>query len=284
MIREALDRRAIALAAGGSVTLLILVLRPGVLHAEVEQAIAGLGEANAAWLWLAATCFLAALVCSAAAWRAAIGEIDRAEAAARYAVGSLVNSFVPAHAGEAVRLALFARAVPDGRMRTAAKALARVGIARIALSGVLLLATVRPWALALLALVPLFGRVVTWIGVATAARVLAASAAAAAVGIHSPFLTALLVVPAIDAAALIPLTPGNIGMKSGAIALALQSQGVDVTTALSSGIAFHALETVVGIAFGTSGVVYLTRVPVPRWAIAAAAGVVAALFGATVLV
>ena len=41
-------------------------------------------------------------------------------------------------------------------------------------------------------------------------------------------LTALLVVPAIDLAGLFAITPGNIGLKSGAIAIALQAQGVDV--------------------------------------------------------
>jgi uncharacterized membrane protein YbhN (UPF0104 family) len=284
MLWQTLDRRAIALAIGGTVAMLVVVLWPGLLRDEVEHALDGLSRANPAWLWVAAAGFLAALLCSASAWRAAISGVDRAEAVSRYAVGSLVNSIAPAHAGDAVRIALFARVAHDHRVLTAGKALARVGITRLALVGLLLLATVWPYALAGFLLVPLFGRVATWVAGATIARLLAAAAVAAALGVDSPFLAALLVLPAIDAAGLIPLTPGNVGLKSGAIAIALQSQGVDVTTALSSGIAFHAVETVVGLAFGASGVVYLTRVPVPRWALAGATAIVAALFGATVLI
>lgn len=284
MLRDSLDPRAVVLALGGLVAMLVVALWPGVFRNEVEHALSGVGDAEPGWLWLAAAGFLAALLCSACAWRAALGSVDRAEAAARYAVGSLVNSIAPAHAGDAVRLALFARILPDHKVRTAGKALVGVGIARLSLCGLLLLATVWPYALAGFLLVPLFGRVVTWVAGATVARLLAATAVAAALGVHSPFLAALLVLPAIDAAGLIPITPGNIGLKSGAIALALQSQGVDVTTALSSGIAFHAVETVVGLTFGASGAIYLTRVPVPRWALAGATAIVAALFGATVLI
>lgn len=284
MVRESLDRRAVALAVGGTTALLVVALWPGLLRDEVEHALAGLGKADAVWLWVAALGFLTALLCSASAWRAAIGGVDRAEATARYAVGSLVNSVAPAHAGDAVRLALFARVAPDRRMLTAGKALAGVGVTRLALVGLLLLATRWPYALAGFLLVPFFGRVATWVAGATIARLLAAAAVAAALGVDSPFLAALLVVPAIDAAGLLPITPGNVGLKSGAIAIALQTQGVDVTTALSSGIAFHAVETIVGLVFGASGVVYLTRVPVPRWALAGATAIVAALFGATVLI
>jgi uncharacterized membrane protein YbhN (UPF0104 family) len=284
MVRETLDRRVVAVAVGGTVALLIVALWPGLLRDEVEHALEGLRRADPGMLWLAAGGFLVALLCSAWAWRAAIGGVDRAEATARYAVGSLVNSVAPAHAGDAVRLALFARVAPDRGVLTAGKALAGVGIIRLGLVALLLLATVWPYALAGFLIVPLLGRVASWVAAATVARLLAAAAIAAALGVDSPFLAALLVLPAIDAAGLLPITPGNVGLKSGAIAIALQSQGVDVTTALSSGIAFHAVETVVGLAFGASGVVYLTRIPVPRWMLAGATAIVAALFGATVLI
>ena len=196
-----------------------------------------------------------------------------------------MNSLAPAHAGDAVRLALFAQAVPDRRLVTAGKAVAGVGATRLVCSGILLLGTVRPVALALLAVVPLLGRLPAWIAAATVARLAAAAAVAAAVGVPSPVLTALLVVPAVDLAGLVPLTPGNVGVKSGAIALALQAQGVDVTTALSTGIAFHAVETIVGIGFGSASALYLSRVPVPRWALGGATAVLAAAFvGTTVVV
>jgi hypothetical protein len=185
-----------------------------------------------------------------------------------------------------VRLALFAKASPgDHKCLTAGKALAGVAVARFACVGVLLLATMKPVALLLLLLAPLLGRVPMWVAAATVARVAAAIAVAAAVGIPAPVLTALLVVPAIDLAGLFAITPGNIGLKSGAIALALQAQGVDMTTALSMGIAFHAVETLVGITFGSAGALYFSRVPVPRWAVGGATAVVTAAFvGSMVLV
>ena len=285
MLRQTLDKRTILLATFGMAALAVLVLSPQLFQRQVLDALAALEDAHAGWLWVAAAAFGAGLVLSSCAWRAATHLPDRVDACARYGVGSLVNSLAPAHAGDAVRLALFAKASPDSRLLTAGKALAGVGIARIACTGVLLLATLKPVALLLLFVVPVLGRVPAWVTAATVARVGAAAAVAAAVGIPSPLLIALLVVPAIDLAGLVPITPGNIGLKSGAIALALQAQGVDVTTALSTGIAFHAVETLVGITFGSASALYLSRVPVSRWAIGGATAVVAAAFvGTTVLV
>jgi uncharacterized membrane protein YbhN (UPF0104 family) len=285
MIRAAIDRRALALGASGLVVLAVVALMPQLFRDELAEAFAALEDANAAWLWVAGAAFVVAVTCSAFAWRAAVGLTGRADSCARYGVGSLVNSLAPAHVGDAVRLALFAQATPDHRLLTAGKALARVGVTRLVCSGILLLGTVRPLALVLLVFVPLLGRVPAWVAAATAARLVAATAVAAAVGIPSPFLTALLVLPAVDLAGLLPITPGNVGVKSGAIAIALQAQGVDLTTALSTGIAFHAVETIVGVAFGSASALYLSRVPVPRWAIGGATAVVAAAFvGTTVVV
>lgn len=286
MLRDCLDKRTILLGAAGLVAVALLALMPQLFRDQLGDAFVALEDASAGWLWLAAAAFVAALFCSASAWRAATKLPDRLDAYARYGVGSLVNSFVPAHAGDAVRLALFAKATPDDhRILTAGKALASVAVMRLGCVGVLLLATLKPVAIVLLLLAPVIGRVPTWVAAATIARVVAAAAAAAAVGVPSPILTALLVVPAIDLAGLFAFTPGNIGLKSGAIAVALQAQGVDMTTALSSGIAFHAVETLVGIVFGSAGTLYLSRIPVPRWAVAGATTVVAAAFvGSMVLV
>ena len=282
MIHESIDRRTLLLAVGGLVAVLAVAFSPQLLQDEVAAAVVGLEEANPAWLWLAALAFLGALVCSASAWRAATGLEDRADAIARYGVGSLVNSLVPAHAGDAVRVALFARAAQDKRLLTAGKAVVGVGAARLLITGVLLLAMLFPWALLALLAVPLLGRVARWVAAATAARLLAAAAIAAALGLPSPLLAALLILPAIDIAGLLPLTPGNIGLKSGAIALALEAHGVDGTTALSTGIALHAVETVVGVAFGSASVLYLAQVPVPRWAVAGATALLAAAVGVSV--
>lgn len=282
MIHDSIDRRTLLLGAGGLVAVLAVALSPQLLQDEVAAAFAGLEDASPAWLWLAALAFLGAVLCSASAWRAATGLEDRADAVARYGVGSLVNSLVPAHAGDAVRVALFAQAAPDKRLLTAGKAVVGVGVARLLITGLLLLATLVPWFLIALLAVPLLGRVARWVAAATVARLVAATAIAAALGVPSPLLAALLILPAIDLAGLLPLTPGNIGLKSGAIALALQAQGVDGTTALSTGIALHAVETVVGLTFGSASVLYLARVPVPRWVVAGATGVVAAAVGVSV--
>lgn len=62
---------------------------------------------------------------------------------------------------------------------------------------------------------------------------------------------------------MIPLTPGNIAIASGAVALALQSTGVSPTTAIASGLAFHAIEAMAGLAFGGAGALMLARFPSP---------------------
>jgi uncharacterized membrane protein YbhN (UPF0104 family) len=279
MFRDCLDKRTILLGAAGLAAVALLALMPQLFRDQLGDAFVALEDASAGWLWLAAAAFVAALFCSASAWRAATKLPDRLDAYARYGVGSLVNSFAPAHAGDAVRLALFAKASPDDhRILTAGKALASVAVMRLGCVGILLLATLKPVAIVLLLLAPVIGRVPAWVAAATVARVVAAAAVAAAVGVPSPILTAMLVVPAIDLAGLFAFTPGNIGLKTGAIAMALQAQGVDMTTALSSGIAFHAVETLVGIVFGSAGTLYLSRIPVPRWAVAGATTVVAAAF------
>jgi uncharacterized membrane protein YbhN (UPF0104 family) len=286
MLRDALDKRTILLGAAGMVALAVLAFLPQLFRDQIGEAFLALEDASAGWLWLAAAAFLAALLCSASAWRAATKLPDRLDAYARYGVGSLVNSVTPAHAGDAVRLALFAKAAPDDhRLRTAGKALASVAVVRLACVGILLLATLKPVAILGLLIAPLLGRVPAWVAAATLARVAAAAAVAAAVGVPAPVLTALLVVPAIDLAGLFAFTPGNIGLKSGAIAIALQAQGVDMTTALSTGIAFHAVETLVGLTFGSLATLYLSRVPIPRWVVAGATTVVAAAFvGSMVIV
>ena len=158
-------------------------------------------------------------------------------------------------------------------------------MARLACVGVLLLATMKPIALVLLLLAPVLGRVPMWVAAATVARVAAAAAVAAAVGVPAPVLTALLVVPAIDLAGLFAITPGNIGLKSGAIALALQAQGVDMTTALSTGIAFTRSRRSSGSRSARQERCTFSRVPVPRWALGGATQFVAAAFvGSMVLV
>jgi hypothetical protein len=96
-------------------------------------------------------------------------------------------------------------------------------------------------------------------------------------------LAALLILPALDVAGLIPLS-GNVGITSGAVAVALEAHGVQPAHALATGLAFHAVELAAGIACGLAGVVLLA--PRRRVITLAAAGAVACLaaaFTATVL-
>ena len=96
-----------------------------------------------------------------------------------------------------------------------------------------------------------------------------------------------MLVPAVELAAVLPITPGNVGLASAAVALALGSQGVDSKTALSAGIAFGAVELLTGVVIGAAGALGLagpSARPYLRLAtVAAAASVVAVAFGATVL-
>jgi hypothetical protein len=53
------------------------------------------------------------------------------------------------------------------------------------------------------------------------------------------------------------VTPGNVGVASGAIAVALEAHGVAFQDGLATGLAFHAVETAVGLLFGLAGLIWL---------------------------
>ena len=76
-----------------------------------------------------------------------------------------------------------------------------------------------------------------------ALRLAAATAIAAAFGVEQPLVAALLIVRALDLAGILPLTPGNVGVASAAVAFALKAHGVGSEVALTAGIAFGAVET-----------------------------------------
>ena len=251
------------------------------------------------------------------------GRIGFLDAGARYGVGSLVNSVAPARLGDAVRFALFSRTVPgeDKVLRTGG-VFAAIGAARALVLAVLLvvgfsLGALPLWPVAALAGLggiavvlafvtrrrtahhrvahlldafrafgrePLRGaRIVAWIAFATACRVGAAAAIGAALGVRAPVLAALLIVPTLDLAGTLPLTPGNIGITSGAVAMALQAHGVGLEQALGAGIALHAVETAAGLVFGLTGALLLAQFPTPaarRVAIASAGGLAATALAA----
>jgi uncharacterized membrane protein YbhN (UPF0104 family) len=101
------------------------------------------------------------------------------------------------------------------------------------------------------------GAAFTTIGVAAAVSVVRASMIA--VVFQHPLAAALVIVPALELAGLLPLTPGNIGVTSAAVTLALRGRGVPLAPALGTGIALHAVQTLVGVTFG--GVCALSLAP-----------------------
>jgi hypothetical protein len=90
----------------------------------------------------------------------------------------------------------------------------------------------------------------------TVCRYLAAAAVCASLGIREAFAAAIIILPALDLAGLFPVTPGNVGLTSGAIAVALEAHGIAFHSGLAAGIAFHAVETGVGLLFGIFAVVW----------------------------
>jgi uncharacterized membrane protein YbhN (UPF0104 family) len=290
-------------------------------------AVGGLEDARPVWLWAAAAAFLGSLLASASAWRSAFGlcgaHLSGPDAAARYALGALVNGVSPVRLGSAIRLTLFARALPgDDRAWRTGGALGVVGAARALVFAVVIviaeaLGAVPLWPVLVLAAVvcvagvvafgsrdrtprthvahlvdafreigrsPAAGlRVVAWVAASTAARFSGAAAIAAALGVHSPVSAALIILPALDVAGMIPLS-GNVGITSGAVAVALQAHGIALSHAMATGLAFHAVETAAGIAAGLGGLLFLVRFGARRLVVAGAATCLFAAFAATVLV
>jgi uncharacterized membrane protein YbhN (UPF0104 family) len=333
-LRARLGNRGLAAAAGLLVVLVILFATPQLLGTRVAAAFGTLDQADAKWLWLAGVGFAVAVVGAAGSWRSAVGlcggRLSLPDACARYGAGSLVNTFVPARAGDAVRIGLFSRVLPHReRLWTTGSAFAALGAARAVVIATLVVAGalagfVPLWpllvALTLVAAAvaaalrarsrPAGGRashlldafrvlgrrpsgalrIVAWIALSTGGRLAAATAVGAALGIHHPLAAAVVIVPALDIAGLVPLTPGNMGVTSGAIALAFQAHGTSFTHGLAAGIAFHAVETAVGIMFGLGSLIWLAPYPtrgVRRVALLATAASwsvgIAGAFSATVL-
>jgi uncharacterized membrane protein YbhN (UPF0104 family) len=243
--------------------------------------------------------FLSSASAWRAALAAAGGRISLPQAAARIGIGSLVNTLAPAKLGDAVKVALCSKVIdgPD-RLWTAGGVYAGLGAAHAlavaalvvvasatgaaplwpvfalcgavaAIGGVALSST--RWrrhhriahllgGFASLARSPRTAAVVmAWTAAASLAKLCAAGAAAAALGLPSPFLTALVIVLAMDLSSTIPVTPGNVGVGSGAAALALQSRGIAVGDAIGVGLTLQALHTAVSVVAGTAGGLYLAQ-------------------------
>ena len=276
----------------------VLVVAAVVLFLHRGRLIDSVGliqDANVSYVWLAAVAFLGSLVASASAWRTTLAgcgsRVSRVDACARYGVGSLFNSFLPARMGDAARVTLFSRTLPAGGgvLFVAAGALVAIEIAHVAVQAVLLGLVSAVYGLPLVPMVALAGgsaalvatatvlrrrlkhmrvrrlldgidallqdppraaRLVGWQLAETGCRVGAAAAVAASVGVHSPLTVALIVIAAVDLAGLLPFTPGNIGVTSTAVALALDRAGADPTAAIACGLVFYAVQTLVGVTYG----------------------------------
>jgi uncharacterized membrane protein YbhN (UPF0104 family) len=301
-LRALISRRVLLATALFAAAAAVVATMPGLFGHRVGDAVAGLEDARPGCLWLAAFGFLGSLLASASGWRTALGlcggRLSRTDAAARYGIGSLVNSLSPARVGEPVRVALFARALDgEDRLWRMGGVFGVIAAVRCVAFGVIVAGAAVLGAVPLLPLFVLVGiavaaavvaivardrtprshvahmldafrelarspragaRLVGWLAVATAARFFAAVAIAAALGVHSPVLAALVVIPALDLAGLIPLS-GNLGITSGAVVVALQTQGVSLGHAVTTGLAFHAVETAAGISFGLAGALLLAR-------------------------
>ena len=286
-------RKALLAAAG----LAALGVGAYFTRGSLGEAVDAITSADPNWLFLAALAFVGATVAAAGSWCTAVGlaggETTLIDSCGRYGCGSLVNTFVPARAGDAVRVALFSKLVRhDKRVRSTVGSFAAIGAARavvlIALVTAGAIAGAMPlWPLAALAglvalavaaaafahkhteahLLDAFralfddrraaAKLLAWMAASTVARYLAAASVCAALGIKSAFAAAIIILPALDLAGLFPVTPGNVGVTSGAIAVALQAHHVGFEQGLAAGIAFHAVETTVGLLFGLAGLIWL---------------------------
>src|SRR5436190_9706426 len=110
-----LSRSRLLLCGSAAVTLLVLIATPQLLGGHVSAALATLRGADSRWLTVGALGFIGGFCCTVGAWRSALsaagGSICARQAAARLGIGSLVNAFAPAKLGDAVKIALCARAV-----------------------------------------------------------------------------------------------------------------------------------------------------------------------------
>ncbi|MDQ2982739.1 MAG: flippase-like domain-containing protein [Actinomycetota bacterium] len=131
-------------------------------------------------------------------------------------------------------------------------------------------------------------RILGWVAVAASARIAAAFLVCASLGVGSPLVAALVITAAMEIAGAFPITPGNVGITSGAISLALAGHGVALPTALAVGLVFHAIESAAGVSFGlaSSSVVARPRLlqrPLVRFGAAVTAAAGLAVLGAAML-
>lgn len=260
-----------------------------------------------------------------AAIRACGTALAAGDATARYCVGAGVNAIAPAHLGSALRLVLFGR-VTGGGCWTVGGAAAAVGVTRVVWLGCLIAVGCASGVLPAWPLLVIGGTVAAAVAVAilsrrirlpqrlqqalaalqalarsprdllivagwalagAAVKIAAAAAVVTALGIEHPLRAALIVVPAVELAAVMPITPGNVGVASAAVAFVLGAEGVPSDVALSAGVAFGAAELLAAMAVGAAGALSLAGPlfrPYVRFAVATTGyGAVLCAFSLTVV-
>jgi hypothetical protein len=240
------------------------------LAGAVDSAGAAARGSDPRLLCLAGFLFAAGPASCGLLWRHAIvqagGRLSPVQACARYRVGSLVNSFAPCHLGDAVRTALLCQALPSRTPRRIVGCLGFVQGVRAATLGALALACWVPAQLTLLsglgALTTILvyrrqARLIVLAALGPATKVAAVAVALVALDVPEPFGASLAIVPALGLAALLPLTPANLGAASVAISLVLHARGVHLGAAMPASIVVHGIETAAGVVFGAGSAVFL---------------------------
>jgi hypothetical protein len=219
-------------------------------------------------LVLAGVCFAAALAFSAGGWRALLPDgLSVVQACARFGCGSLANTVLPLHGGNVLRINLFGRIVPGGMLAVAgavavfstARWLTLLPLAGTALPPEALL--VPAAGLAIAVVLARRHRASPWM-YAQSLVFAAGSLGARIVGVMlvtGSLSAALLVVPALELAGTISVTPANIGIAEGAAAVALHAHGLPMGRAMTTAIVLHAVETAGSVAFGGAGAGILLR-------------------------
>jgi uncharacterized membrane protein YbhN (UPF0104 family) len=248
-------------------------------------------------LALAAGGLLVTLAASAGAWRCALrsagAKLCFREAWGCYGLGSLANAVLPARLGEAVRIGLFAgrltgldrRWLSGGAClavataRGAVYALTCVAAAAAGLLPGWTLAAPLVVAVALAAFLTIVrtrakGRtaglglaaglspaawtvLLGWVSLAAVSRLAAAVGVLEALDVARPFAAAIVGLAALAVGSTIPIAPGGAGVAGVGMALALVQLGVAPSTAVAAAMAFHAIETLASLVFGSSGWVAL---------------------------
>ena len=316
-------RLAVALSVVAVAALAVAAASPHLLQNRVAAGLGALGGASPHWLGLAGIGFVLAFACTVGAWRAALaaagGTICSRQAAARLGVGALVNSVAPAKLGDAMKIALCARAIDEPeRLWTTGGVYAALAAARALALAALVVAASATGALPLWPVFALCGAVgalaavaafssrwrlhpriaclldgfaalerspralsavLGWTFAMAGARLAATAAVTLALGLPHPLLAALVVMPVLDLAGILPITPGGFGISTGAVAMALASRGISGSQALGVGIAMQAVETLVSLVVGGLGTLYLLQPRVTkRWTLRLASAFVSVGF------